>query len=695
MKKSNFWVLPVMLFILPLFFSGCGGGGSSSAPENEYNQYEQEQNDDEKENFDFEENSAYYIPHAYSEEELIAMAADAVPLASFDVSLLEENEYNEYNSENGITSSAADLETLRAKRIVRAMWRHAVKLAVFPNSVDVPYQQEGKTIRLNQTTTTHSISQSSTQKRFLYVYPYYDNPPVLETFPYRQYVGNCQHYIMGTDCVGFIYHCAYEATKNYYVKIGNKTVKGLRMRRSTNDLGNASTWTAQKTSSDSQLFPNAKLITDKSKPPKPGDILVWSGHVGIAVRINSNTIGVAHSTGLTSYTCSQFFDYASHDVDWVGYPSERIPAGAEGVNGFVVHEYNNYIKNHAPGKCKETYRVRLEETEYSDEFDDAVIGKLSGIWKPVDAKFYITSYNDYGIPVETKEMNFVRFNPDKPANSSSFSFDVSAEKITRETDYQSLKPEYLISCSGRIWVCSRSGNDVNIYINEDIFGKNYGYTYRLSGDVLISDSNSGTPGSYGNYEGRISTVSFPDESSMKIVDSISKAKQSGKITDYFILDLERSDGNEKPEADKWLEKLSGDWIPADYSFTLTFTSPAEKHTYKFVPYDPDEDENSVSSKKIKVTPRRELNWYEIENSGYVTASEITQNSICYMQRSCIFGDGHPLYVSGDVLIAESDSNSPVSHKTLIETPDDNSLVITISNESDYEITSEYIELRRK
>ena len=176
----------------------------------------------------------------------------------------------------------------------------------------------------------------------------------------------------------------------------------------------------------------------------------------MAVRIDRNTIGVAHSTGQMErpYTCKEYASYGSEDVAWVGYPSERSYSGENGVNGFVVHEYNNYINHFAPGtrdgKQIEDYRVRLEETEDEPYYDDVIEKKLNGTWKPVDVNAYVTQYNAYGLPVYQNSSKFVEYNPDDPENSSSLMITISVDKQIPETNYQSLKPEYLISADGQV-----------------------------------------------------------------------------------------------------------------------------------------------------------------------------------------------------------------------------------------------------
>ena len=542
---------------------------------------------------------------------------------------------------------------------------------------------------------------------------------------------------MGTDCVGFVYHCVYEATKDYDVISMGQKVKGTRMRfRPTGTgLGNISNWKA------TGLFPNAKSIDDKSQPPKPGDILIWSkndetGHVGMAVRIDRNTIGVAHSTGQMErpYTCKEYASYGSEDVAWVGYPSERSYSGENGVNGFVVHEYNNYINHFAPGtrdgKQIEDYRVRLEETEDEPYYDDVIEKKLNGTWKPVDVNAYVTQYNAYGLPVYQNSSKFVEYNPDDPENSSSLMITISVDKQIPETNYQSLKPEYLISADGQVVFASLaneasrsngvppgasgffhegSSGGSELYQEsriDDIFYYDLQSRFHVSGDVLVSKNDVGC----GDDEERIVTISFPDSSKMKIVNSF---RGGGNTHTYYddsnyevsadlVIELERTDGEEDPEPDEWLEKLSGTWEPVEYKRIDGNTNTDMGFT--FVPYDPN-NEDSSSSPQITLAPYKECYWYRPNRDrpdryGYrdglrIVAVDDNGDYVHTIVFPAIvnYPYEYMLEVSGDALIGNAYYDG---YDVRIEFPDEDTM--TVENYFDGEGSDpyrEYFKLTRK
>ena len=712
MRNTYIAFVLVLLLIPVLFLTGCGGGsgGSTNSPEAETPNTQSEPNDNP--NLE-QEYSAHYDPYHFTEEQLISLAHSAVPKSSFDVSLLEEDDDDEFignASYNPYILRTADIteeqQAKSAKRIVSNMWKHAVKLAAFPDSVDVPYRQEGRTIRLNQTTTSHgSKAETTMQKRFLYVYPSYENPPALETFPYKQYLsGGCEHEIMGTDCVGFIYHCVYAATKNYDAMSANKPVKGARMRfgpyppEKDSSIVNKENWIG------TGLFPNAKLIADKSQPPKPGDILVWDGHVGMAVRIDRNTIGVAHSTGNSLYTCAEYASYADEDVAWVGYPSQRSYSGENGVNGFVVHRYDDYTRSGGPGMGRqEKYRLRAEETEISDEYDDPVIAKLTGTWKPVDAKCYYNYTNDYGVFYHQRIDSFVKYNPNDPEYSSSLVFNVTAGTQIADTAYQSVK-EYVISSDGHIVVASYT-DGVRYERLEYIFHPdNALLNFRLSGDILVCDTYTNT------YNTNTTKIYFIGSSKIRIESLLKNVFRAD--SEEWVIELERADGTEAPEPDEWLAKLSGDWEPVDY--TCLIQDGDNSYYYdKMIPYDAigerydAYDGSRRSSQTITITPRKEFYWYRFAHDGHVAAEHgDTESSYWDIVGHNNFLLNLPLEVSGDVLVGyaefvESDTQQPNEfYREEVNFSDNNLVFINDEREAHYGDDYNYyirhqVTLRRK
>ncbi|MBQ7732405.1 MAG: hypothetical protein IJT58_00090 [Synergistaceae bacterium] len=771
MRRNSYVYFLVLLVLSSFLLSGCGGGGGGHSfnTENNGQDQQQQQEDDspstdepaptpeepvqEPEQDTTPDDNAHYDPYPFTQEELIGLARSVVPGISFDKSLLEDDNSASAQYVYAAAELSDEAKAKRARKIVTAMWKHAVKLAVFPDSVTVPYKLQvpyNPDMKLQNTATTHkSISQAGTQKRYLYVYPSYGERTTLERFPYTQWKGSnsvyswnsngCPDEIMGTDCVGFVYHCVYDATKDYEVDdvvVAGVKQKGARMRfgATADGLGNPETWKG------TGLFPNAKRITDKSQPPKPGDILIWDGHVGMAVRIDYNTIGVAHSTGKTSgpYTCTEYSNYAKEDVAWVGYPSERNYSGENGVNGFVVHEYNNYIKKFAPGKRVELYRVRLEETERIDEYDgDAVAAKLNGTWKPVDVNAYMTEYNAYGLPVYENSSKFVKYNPDDPENSSSLVITISVDKRLPETDYQSLKPEYLISADGQIVFASlaneasisrdtspgatgffdegysysstgRIDSNNNVYsasIMTDLFcytafDKDV-YVFQVSGDVLVFERDQTD---WSSKPKRTITISFPDSSKMRIVNSYRDRENVqyygfyGRVSADLIIELERTDGKEEPEPDEWLKKLSGAWDPVEYNYSDGNTEKA----FTVVPYNPDDP--AFSSDQIEIKPYRKYYWYEL---GWPSSTVVylDDNSLpiwhnngpeVFNLYTGIYGGVYPyppLEVSGDALIGEAAFLENVYPKHVhIEFPDTDTM--TVENSYDDNVYH-YFKLKRK
>ena len=208
-----------MLFLaaLTFFTYGCGGSGGDNASSDDSSGSQES----------LVANDAYYVPIELTHEELVALARTLVPLESFDLSWAEQQD-------NASASSLNASESASSRRSV--MWQHAVKMVFSPDLVG-----------LNGNFMNHgSTAEKTRQYRFLYVYleypDYKDERETLLNYQYRgstaSYKWNsrgCSHDIMGTDCVGFVYQCAYEATKSENVTVTNRQgqkvdVKVLRMR---------------------------------------------------------------------------------------------------------------------------------------------------------------------------------------------------------------------------------------------------------------------------------------------------------------------------------------------------------------------------------------------------------------------------------------------------------------------------------
>lgn len=659
-----------------------------------------------------------YTPYPFTQEQLIYLAQTAVPRASFDVSLLSDDEEEataaataSYYSQSvytaadtGIVEGVTEDENLtdaqkssRAKKIVNAFWRNAVKLAVFPDSIDVPYK-DGRTVKLSQITTSHpGIGKNAVQNRYVYVFTNGRvTKPTLETFPYTQINGGCQHEIMGTDCVGFVYHAMYAATKDYNVRCpdqGNKIVvtKGTRARLGPerNRIANPDNWKIM------WLFPNAKLVT-VTGDPKPGDILVWSGHVGVAVRINYETIGVAHSYGMGPYTCDQYYNNASQDIEWVGYPSEY-----KTVDGFIVHTYE-HIKN-GQGLGTETYRLRLEETTpYGEYDDDELVVKLSGKWKPVIASMRDDYYSAYGSLEDSIMYKLAKYNPyNEDSSSSSLVINVSASKQIPDNGYQTLAPEYLISNDGLIALASTplghgtmSPGQFLTYVYN--ISTNSGGAFHRSNDILVRQQSS--PSDYYGAFTEDTKIIFPSDSSM-VISSLNRLYEGGRVyesTDLTV-QLERVLGRVVPESDDWIEKLSGDWEPVDFS--ALHIGDDYQYQFSFIPYDANDPDNS-SAPKITLIPERWALYYYVECYGQLCAGFESGDTTVKRYNSDFGADltGLMLFeVSGDMLVR----NDPISgsgienDKRIIAFPTKDTITIDVEyDDSDTRHVEEHIELKR-
>ena len=394
MKK--FTVMFMLLLASSVFLSyGCGGGGGSSTD-----------NDTSDDTEPIINNEAYYEPIALTHSELVALAETLVPPESFDMSWLDQQD-------NTAASAVTASQTAQSRR--KSMWQHAVKMVNRPDLLDLHgnFMNHGTT------------AEKTRQNRFLYVYlEYPDYKDERETLlnhqyrasadPYKWNANGCTHDIMGTDCVGFVYQCAYEATKNETVTVTNKqgqrvSVNGLRMRygayrsqQRTNANGNTYTVYGIGSSSvwrDTGFFPDAYNVEDttnlRQELPEPGDILVWNGHVGIAVMIDGDKIGVAHSTGQINrpYTCEEYNAYGAMTVWDI---LNNLNRAYNELNGFGVNEYKLGKGITTYGVEKNRVRLAIGTPSQEDNYDEEYISATRWI-DIADTSWYSDSANTFSI----------------------------------------------------------------------------------------------------------------------------------------------------------------------------------------------------------------------------------------------------------------------------------------------------------
>lgn len=308
----------VLILVAAAVLSGGCGGGSSSVNTND----------------------PYYEPPNLTETQLIELGQTQVNPSEFDLPELHETE----TSESSFKAAASASENALARKV----WTEAVKLftegARYTRVTEHP-QSDGTNIYIRQS-------------RYVYVYRWVTGPYEVEDerltvlakqHKYRE--KGCQHGMFGTDCVGLIWNAA----NNAGITLWGAQSKS---RIGPSGLTSAPNWKAH--------FPNADDVSDEigTLPPKPGDIVSWSGtynHVGIVAKVTDNNeerIVIIHCTGRTDndYLCSEYKEAGEAD----SMLNEAYP-----VNGVTAHDYS--VTSGIPVFGRESRRLRLALDSTSEE----------------------------------------------------------------------------------------------------------------------------------------------------------------------------------------------------------------------------------------------------------------------------------------------------------------------------------------
>jgi hypothetical protein len=195
------------------------------------------------------------------------------------------------------------------------------------------------------------------QKRYVYIYGVYGSLGDLDRKGFNPAMhgnGGCGHDMYGMDCVGFVRECLAAADIP-----ATPSISPIPNTFTPNGL---SPW-----------FPNNSplVVVDKSEeigntPPLPGDILVYSGHVALCVRLDTDgdgvtEIAIAHSVGRTnvpSYSCQEYLNSQDLDASQIG--------GELGSNGPHAQNYQWTLEQNKYPR-RETRRLRIVPREVAAE----------------------------------------------------------------------------------------------------------------------------------------------------------------------------------------------------------------------------------------------------------------------------------------------------------------------------------------